>query len=666
MPQVRSRQPSESARDRSRRVGTFWRPFRRGALLLLLLLLIAFGVALGVSYYYLTQGVTSMRVAAADIQALRSGAGASHVIRRAQRHVARAEVDFASARRWLDPLAPVLAPLALLPGPAPTLSAAPALARTAQDAAAGTSSLLTALVPVANDVQRKISVPVLVKALASAHAPIASACVSLRSASADARALTPKQLAALGRRASKLIGAIRQMDGGCHALLLLPTLLGVHTPQTYLVAYQDTQELKATGGFMGSLSLVTVKDGVPNHRFSGAWLNHQNLSIPPPDPMLVYNDEPAWLFMDSNWSPNFPTSAALERYFARLDMGLQVQGVINVSPQAVQDILRALGPVHVPEYHITVTAANVVTLADYYTHWTPHSGPKHFSNEDTQRQQFIGIVANHIFARLSTASPRQMYRLVTAVQHALSLQTLLLNFTNPAAQRLLTREGLSGRIDPWRGDYLYVVDTNLSYNKINPYISETVHYHTHIQPNGWLHSSLTIHLHNTPSPHHWRDAYGPGAGTLGGWDDYADYIRIYVPLGSQVIAQSGWYQPWTPGNAYGKTELSGYVIVRRGQSRTITVSYVVPPNVWDPTGGKSYVLRMQHQPGSTPKSWSVVVTGPTGASRSWSVANPQSELTVEAPYHPASFAPIPLPSAPVPAVAPGAVIEPHALLRAAR
>jgi len=135
-------------------------------------------------------------------------------------------------------------------------------------------------------------------------------------------------------------------------------MLGADRPVSYLVAYQDANELRASGGFIGSASVITLRRGVASQVFESTGIA-DNLSVPPPEPVAYYNGEPGWLFRDSNWSPDFPTTAALERFFYQLDFHRDVPNVVDVTPQASSDILSATGPIYVPEYHRWVNGANV-------------------------------------------------------------------------------------------------------------------------------------------------------------------------------------------------------------------------------------------------------------------------------------------------------------------
>jgi hypothetical protein len=241
-----------------------------------------------------------------------------------------------------------------------------------------------------------------------------------------------------------------------------------------------------------------------------------------------------------------------------------------------------------------------------------------------------------------------------------------LNFVNRADQAFATQIGAAGGINPTREDYLYVVDTNLSYNKINPFIHESIDARVIVRADHWLRTDLSIRIANRTPSRYGGQGRGPGAGRLGTKVDYADFVRVFVPDGSQLVDQSGWTQPWSPGPAYGKTMFCGYLIVRHGRTSTLRLEYVTPPNVFVPSGGKRFRILVQHQPGSHPDRLRISVGGLGAPARIWAVAQPVSDIVRSVGIAPAHLSPIPLSRQTPEIPAPGHWIEPHAYLAAGR
>jgi len=576
-----------------------------------------------------------------------------------------ARSDFQTAQKEEILLSPLLPHLDWVPRFGREAAASPSALAAAQDASSGAIRLLEGLLPLEHALKASASrsAPIrdLLRAVIAGRADFIASCSDLRAATAQEASARSFNATAIASKLATFERQVPRMLVACRALQLVPVFLGASKPFTYLIAYQNPNQLRATGGFIGSAGLVTVRNGSPKQTFTGTWLD-DNLSYAPPDPMYTYNREPGWLFRDSNWSPDFPTSAALEQFFLNLDLHRKADAVVNVTPAAAARILAVTGPVYLPEYGRTVDAGNVAQLADYYAHISAYFGPLHAGSVDTERKQFISIVGNHLFTRLRALSLDRLVSLGQSIGESFASGDLQAFFPDRSQENLLRSAGATGGIEHTAGDYLYVVDSNFSYNKINPYVRESVSYRVTVQSNRWLQSEVTLTYTNTPLPAHVTAAgYGPGAGALGGPTDYADFIRLYVPPGAQIETQSGW-EPWTPGPAYGKTMLSGYLIVPHDQTRVVHVRYLVPPNVFSWSAGSRYRLTVQHQPGSHLEVLAIRVLA-DGRSRSYVVPHPrQQNWSTALPVVKRSFSPLPLPAVVPVVVKPGHWIEPHAFL----
>ena len=59
------------------------------------------------------------------------------------------------------------------------------------------------------------------------------------------------------------------------------------------------------------------------------------------------------LLRDSNWSPDFPTSALVARALYAQDRGIDTDGAIALDMEAVRLLVEALGPLQMPRYTAT-------------------------------------------------------------------------------------------------------------------------------------------------------------------------------------------------------------------------------------------------------------------------------------------------------------------------
>jgi Protein of unknown function (DUF4012) len=644
-----------------------WRPLLLGILAVAGLYAVLGLLIVVLARYEISNGLQKLHDAEVALQRVQQrGVSPSVALRTIQGQLTGANADFHNANMQVQPFAVILRGLFWLPVVGQKLSAAPDAARLADDITAGGVLMLSGLTPAIDRLshRHRAGITSVLASLEQSSSTFSESSDRLFQAQRDRASLSSSARIALSAQLPSVDRDLPRLLALSRVLHVLPDIVGFKTSRSYLMAYQNPHELRATGGFIGSVAIEHVRKGHISNDFTSTLLK-DNLSVPPPDPISIYSDEPGWLLRDSNWSPDFPTSAALERFFLRLDLHRDVNGVINLTPQAAAYVLQGTGPLYVPEYRRWVNSHNVAALADFYSHWTNGwGGPHAYTNLDTRRKQFMPIVGRHILAALNTLPLQSWIRLGQSLSNAIARRDILLNFRSPTEQSVIQSLGAGGEINRTTSDYLYVVDTNIGWSKINQFVHLSTTYRATIRPDNWLDSQLTMHFTNVPAPASDRAQgwQGPGLGRLGSWDDYGTFLRIYVPAGAELIHQSGWYQPWSPGPAYGKTMFSGYVIARAGRSVTVRLRYLLPPNVFTWSGGKRYRLVVQHQPGDYPKRWSMSVRQSNGRSRSWTVSHPTVDWVGSFAIKPHPVHPIPLPYQEPPLVIPGHWIEPHTFL----
>src|SRR6266545_4003306 len=90
----------------------------------------------------------------------------------------------------------------------------------------------------------------------------------------------------------------------------LPSLLGHDGPRTFLILGQNSDELRPTGGFIGTSGLMTFDRGRLTWKEYGSSFG---LNVPadrlvrPPEPLRRYMGAGYWHLQEANWWPDFPS-----------------------------------------------------------------------------------------------------------------------------------------------------------------------------------------------------------------------------------------------------------------------------------------------------------------------------------------------------------------------
>ena len=134
-----------------------------------------------------------------------------------------------------------------------------------------------------------------------------------------------------------------------------PYLLGMDSPRTYLVLFQNDKELRPTGGFMTAYSIMKVDKAKFDPTDSSDIYNLDAKYKPvkqAPKPLVDHIKGPYILsqnirLRDMNWSPDFSVSMELFTTEAK-EAGLgDIDGVIAVDTQLLVNLLDVLGPIGV-------------------------------------------------------------------------------------------------------------------------------------------------------------------------------------------------------------------------------------------------------------------------------------------------------------------------------
>src|SRR5574340_1269627 len=129
-----------------------------------------------------------------------------------------------------------------------------------------------------------------------------------------------------------------------------------------MVLFQTNMELRPTGGFIGSFGLLTFDNGrMSELNVSDVYSADGQLKghIDPPAPIHDYLGEANWWFRDSNWDPDFPTSAKRAEWFLDKEIDQKVDGVFAIDLGLIKDALRLTGPIFLADYNMDVTSDNL-------------------------------------------------------------------------------------------------------------------------------------------------------------------------------------------------------------------------------------------------------------------------------------------------------------------
>jgi hypothetical protein len=398
-------------------------------------------------------------------------------------------------------------------------------------------------------------------------------------------------------------------------------LLGMNGPRTYLVLVQNNHELRPTGGFISVVGTIILDNGsisIPDFVDSYTFFQETLEYGPAPKAMQQYMNIQLLLLRDANWSPDLPTSAKLIQSLYTQHTGLTVDGVITVDLRAAELFIDAIGPLELPGAASPITGdtfvEQVVQLWERPLGTDLQADPAGFGPWWEQRKTFVTALAQAVLQRLQ--SPDINYAKLLRNLHAgFRERSIQIWLDDPLLARQLRLLGWDGGLYAGvNADFVALIDTNMGYNKVDAVLQRRLDY-TVNWPDGVTQpalATLKITYTHPISISNYICTNAPQYGYSYAFlieRCYYNYLRLYIPLGSQLINIEG-VEPTSIITQRGENHtqyFAGFFVLPLGQQHTIVFQYRLPPYLTP----DNYQLLLRRQAGSKPLPVTVTVNGET-------------------------------------------------------
>ncbi|MBE0688447.1 MAG: DUF4012 domain-containing protein, partial [Anaerolineaceae bacterium] len=248
---------------------------------------------------------------------------------------------------------------------------------------------------------------------------------------------------------------------------LLPDLVGMNAPTDYLLLALNHDELRGGGGFITAMGTATLNSliNIDFEMQDSYTVDDLTKAYPlPPQPLQDFMLAGIWVPRDGNWSADFPTSAQSLQNLYELSTDQKTKGVIAFDQMTVQQLLDVMGPINIdPSQELWVNSDNV--LEYMYESWGQASESE---NWWANRKDFVGILGKAMLQSLiNTRDLKKMIALAKVSHELLQTGHLMVYFNEPTIQSLLAEMDLDAAVQYQGGDFLYWVDSNIGFNKVD-------------------------------------------------------------------------------------------------------------------------------------------------------------------------------------------------------
>lgn len=383
----------------------------------------------------------------------------------------------------------------------------------------------------------------------------------------------------------------------------LPEILGKDGEKTYLILFQNDKELRATGGFLTAYAVFTVKDGkMKISRSEDIYSLDSSIAVHPqaPKEILTYH-KGVYQFniRDSNLSPDFPTSINLfNSLYKNSGAKVNYDGIIALDTKVLVDMLTIFGDTEAGGVRFSANIDKRCNCPQViYQLFDMVDRPVNYIKEN--RKGILGDLMYALFYKAIGFSPSKYWgTLAQTMFKNLQEKHILVYFVDKNLEQSVAKLNFAGKIRDYQGDYLYVTNVNFAGAKSNLFVSQSINSVTK-KEGGKITRIITLDYRN-PYPHSDCSLERGGLclnATLRNW------LRIYVPKGSELIEFQGSTKKVQTYDELGKTVFEGFLTVDPQGAAKVIIRYSLPEGV------NVDKLLIQKQPGTYENKLTVEING---------------------------------------------------------
>ncbi len=301
----------------------------------------------------------------------------------------------------------------------------------------------------------------------------------------------------------------------------------------FVMVFENPSEIRPGGGFVGSYADVVLEGGsVKDIHVDDIYRPDRFLDLKIVPPKQLQGVTPNWGARDANWFFNFPDSAKkimelLGDSSVYEDQGVEFQGVIAINVRVMEDILKIVGPIEIPEYDLVLDDKNFLKEVRYEV----EAGRDKKPGENPKK--VLQFIMPEVLEKLGALGEGEKRVLIDTLSYRLANKDIKFYFDDKRMENMVSEAGLGGEVyvtpRTWTGDYLAVVDTNVAGGKTDAFVSQKIELVSKIAPEGAVNNNLTITRKHS------------GQNEKESWYKTVNqnFIKVFTPLNSKLIAITG-------------------------------------------------------------------------------------------------------------------------------
>jgi hypothetical protein len=260
-----------------------------------------------------------------------------------------------------------------------------------------------------------------------------------------------------------------------HELLALGQVLvqEKNSAKKYLLVFQNTDEIRATGGFIGSYAVLDFAQADFTQLAIRDIYDPSGITPSLSSPVghdLYLSENQGLKLHDANWQPEFSASAKdILWFFARIENDPQVyDGVIAVNFSTVEKLVGLLGEIYLPDEKVFVTASDLATLL--------RSNRADFFAGSKQKEHELDSFKTALLLKLQSLSKSEVLSVVKQLVNQNLWREVQFFAQDEVVEKQFVELGVAGELYPYQPDELFVfpVESNVGINKANRWLTREI------------------------------------------------------------------------------------------------------------------------------------------------------------------------------------------------
>lgn len=231
---------------------------------------------------------------------------------------------------------------------------------------------------------------------------------------------------------------------------IIGSMLGANGNRTYLLAAQNTAEIRASGGFPGSMGTVSINNGAIE---LGDFTKVYDMMAEETPAQCAITDEENALFYpwytqyswDNSFNPDYPRVAGIWTTAYQEKTGQSVDGVISITPTMVQDLLAATGDSFTLSDGTAIDGTNATKVLQHDLYWKYFSSGSSTSESNDVCDALFAEAAEYAFdSALDNMNASSLMKLASTMMGGLDDRRIMIWLANASEQSHIENMGYSG------------------------------------------------------------------------------------------------------------------------------------------------------------------------------------------------------------------------------